>query len=273
MLGDSKMKSRLDKLLVEKGFCRTRSQARDIIKLGRVKINGKVHVKPGTLINRNCDISVERRKYVNRAAEKLEHALKKLSIVFESRTVCDIGASTGGFTQVALMHGARKIYAVDVGKGQLADEIRKDKRVVVLERVNARYLSRNLLGERVDIVLCDVSFISVVKVLPAIRSILKSDGNALVLVKPQFEVGPEYLHHGLVQDFSKHREAIMSVVFEALQNGLNACNIVTSDLPGANGNFEYFLHLSSSHELNIITEEKVIEVINAARKMHRGELL
>lgn len=267
------MKSRLDKILVEKGFCRTRSQARDIIKLGRVRIDGRVHVKPGTLINHTSKIVVERRRYVNRAAEKLEHALKKLSIVFKSKTVCDIGASTGGFTQVALMHGAKKVYAVDVGKGQLADEIRNDERVVVLEKINARYLSRELLGERVDVVLCDVSFISVVKVLPAIRSILKSNGNVLVLVKPQFEIGPEYLRHGVAQDFSKHREAVMSVVFEALQNGLNACNIVASDLPGSNGNFEYFLHLSSSQELNTITEEKVIEVINTARKMYRGELL
>ncbi len=245
-------KRRLDLLLVERGLFPTRSQAEAAIREGRVKVGGKAVEKPGTPVDPSSEVTVEKEMpFVSRGGVKLAHALDRLGINPEGKTCLDVGAGTGGFTDCLLKRGARKVYAVDVGRGQLAWKIRTDPRVVVRERVNARYLSREEVPEEIDLATVDVSFISCLKILPAVRDLLGKEGEMLILVKPQFEAGREKVGKGgVVRDPGVHREVLFKVASGAQALGLRVAGITPSPLPGAEGNREFFLWLKKGYPLS-----------------------
>ncbi|WP_345966313.1 TlyA family RNA methyltransferase [Pseudothermotoga sp.] len=256
MLGGRKT-LRLDVLLLRKGFVKSRSQAADLIKLGRILVNGSICTKPGKLVEENAQISILReRVYVSRGGEKLESAWQNLGIDFSGRVVCDIGASTGGFTHFALLKGASKVFAVDVGENQLDESLKRDPRVFSIEKFNARYLTPEVLGEKVDIVLCDVSFISLKLILPAIDKILKEDGEAIVLFKPQYELG-----RSLKQSVSAHVQTLMEVFKCAQENRLHPASLIGCDVPGRDGQLEYFIHLKrkGANEFSVEAVSKIVE--------------
>ncbi len=255
-----KIKERLDVLLVKKGFFESREKARRFIMAGKVMVNGSVVDKPGTRVDVESDIRLkEPPKYVSRGGYKIESAWKVLRFDVSGKVACDIGASTGGFTDFLLQRGAKKVYAVDVGRGQLHWKLRNDPKVVVLEKVNARYLEPEILGEKVDFVTCDVSFISLKKISHSIRKILKDDGEALVLIKPQFEAGREKVVGGIVKDGKVHVEVLRSVLEHFKKEGFKIKGVVHSGIKGAEGNIEYFALLSFKGEDVEVDLEKVVE--------------
>ena len=244
-MGDGR-KERLDKLLVEKGIAPTREKARALIMAGKVVIEGKVIDKPGAKIDLESPIHLkgESSPYVSRGGEKLEGALEAFDIHPERLVVMDVGASTGGFTDCVLQKGARKVYAVDVGYGQLAWKLQKDPRVVNLERKNVRYLRREEVEEEVDLILIDTSFISIEKFIPHLLGFLKKGGAILSLIKPQFEVGRgEVGRGGLVRDVRLHQKVIDRISNFCRELGLKVLGVTESPLLGAKGNKEFFIYL------------------------------
>jgi len=240
-------KRRLDLLLVERGLCRSRSQAQGEIRAGNVLVDGKRIDKPGTLVPEEAEIELrERPRYVSRGGLKLEGALEAFKIDVRGRVALDIGAATGGFTDCLLQHGARRVYAVDVGRGQLDWRLRRDGRVAVLEGVNARYLRLEDIGERVDLATVDVSFISLKKVLPPLLPIVKEGGDLLPLVKPQFEAGKAEVRRGVVHDGAVHLEVLEGLARFAEELGCSLLGAVPSPLKGPKGNIEFFLHLRNA---------------------------
>ncbi|MFN3870308.1 MAG: TlyA family RNA methyltransferase [Aquificaceae bacterium] len=233
---------RLDLYLVEKGYAPTREKAQALIMAGLVLVEGKVVSKPGTRIKEGQRVEVkELPKYVSRAGYKLEGALERFDIKVEDMVALDVGSSTGGFTQCLLMHGAQRVYAVDVGKGQMDPKLREDPRVVLYEETDARELSEKHIPEKVDIVTVDVSFISVLKVLPNVLKFLKEEGILLVLVKPQFELEPKKVRKGIVREEIHKREAIIKVVEFLRSVGLKIGGIMKAKPKGTRGNEEFFL--------------------------------
>lgn len=238
-------KERLDKLLLEKGLAETREKARALILEGRVLVDGLPVDKAGKVVPRESDIRiVGPLPYVSRGGIKLEGALKAFSIDVKGKKAMDIGASTGGFTDCLLKFGARKVYAVDVGYGLLDWKLRQDERVVLLERRNIRYLGYEEVGEKVDLITIDVSFISLEKVIPKAMEFLKEGGIILALIKPQFEVGKgEVGKGGVVRDPEKHRKVIERLKSFAGSLGLRVKGVVESPILGAKGNKEFWLYL------------------------------
>ena len=232
---------RCDLALVERGLARSRSHPRQLIDTDRVRIAGVSVVKPATQVGPSTVIEVREDPYVSRAAHKLIHALDACGVQVSGRAL-DAGASTGGFTQVLLERGASTVYAVDVGHGQMAESVRQDPRVVVEEGVNLRDLTLGHVGgEPVDLVVADVSFISLRLVLDRLFRVLRGDGYALVLVKPQFEVGRAGLDsHGVVTDASTRRQAVESVIHRARELGWSLAWSAPSALSGEKGNQEIF---------------------------------
>ena len=232
------MKKRLDVLLVERGHAESRAQAQALVLAGLVR----GHDKPGHQVDADTELEVERpARYVSRGGEKLENALAQLDVEVDGRDAVDLGASTGGFTDCLLQHGAARVVAVDVGYGQLHPKLRDDSRVVVLERTNARDLSE--LPFRPDLLVCDVSFISVRLVLPPVLRLLAARWDALVLVKPQFEAGrADVPRGGVVRDPEVRRRVLREVVDAGLAWGATAVGVVDSGLPGPKGNREFFVH-------------------------------
>lgn len=240
-----KAKERLDKLLVEKGLAESREKARALILEGRVLVNGRPVDKAGRMVERGAEIKVtEPFPYVSRGGLKLEGALRAFSIDVKGKRAMDIGASTGGFTDCLLKHGAERVYAVDVGYGTLDWGLRRDDRVVVLERRNIRYLDFQEVGERVDLITIDVSFISLKKVIPKAVEFLKKGGLILALIKPQFEVGKgEVGKGGVVKDPEKHRKVIEGLKDFSQNLGLKVKGVMESPIRGAKGNREFWLYL------------------------------
>lgn len=239
-------KLRIDKLLVEEGFVESREKAVSMIMAGEVIVNGKPVLKPGTFVDKGCDIKIERKRpaYISRGGIKLEGALVAFSIDVRGKVIMDVGASTGGFTHCLLMRGAERVYAIDVGYGQLAWVLRQDPRVVVLERTNIRYLSRERIQEEIDMATIDVSFISLEKVIPKVMEFLKKEGEIVALIKPQFEVGKgEVGKGGIVREVEKHIRVIERIKSFCTDLGLKVMGIVKSPIPGADGNTEYFIYL------------------------------
>lgn len=237
--------SRLDIVLVERGLAPTRSRARDLIRRGFVTIDGIPVAKPAAAVPRHAVLGVsgDGADHVSRGAEKLRAALSEFGLLAEGRVALDIGASTGGFTQVLRAAGARRVYAVDVGRAQLHERLRADPAVVVLEGVDARHLSRAAIPEPVHAITADVSFISLTKALPAALA-LAADGAWLVaLVKPQFEVGPDGVGKGgIVRDAMLRQEAIAGVRrFVAAQPGWRERGVIPSPITGGSGNSEFLL--------------------------------
>lgn len=239
------MKQRLDKLLVSRGLVPTRERAQSLILAGKVKVGGNPASKAGSQVAADAAVEVEgaEHPYVSRGGVKLEAALGEFGLDPTGWSAMDIGASTGGFTHCLLLHGARHVYAVDVGYGQLAWELRQDPRVTVLERTNIRHLEPDALGERVELAVMDVSFISLRLVLRQAVRFLAPGGRVLALVKPQFEAGREQVRRGgKVTDPRVHEEVLDAVEREGTALGLSALGRMPSPLPGKkSGNREFFL--------------------------------
>ncbi len=238
-------KERLDILLHKKGLAESRERARRMIMAAQVLVDGQVIDKPGARVPSSAVLAIkERLRYVSRGGLKLEAALQAFGLDVRGMVAADIGASTGGFTDCLLQHGAARVYAIDVGYGQLAWRLRRDSRVVVLERVNARYLRE--LPERVDLATVDVSFISLTLVLPAVMQLLKPEGQIISLIKPQFEAGPDQVGKGgVVKDPAVHHDVLCNVLGWAAANGLRTDGVIASPLHGPAGNVEFFAHLVS----------------------------
>jgi 23S rRNA (cytidine1920-2'-O)/16S rRNA (cytidine1409-2'-O)-methyltransferase len=242
---------RLDAELVRRGLARSRDQSAELIAAGRVTVNGRRAVKAATAVTTDADLVVrddpDRPSYVSRGGHKLAGALAAFGpagLVVEGRRCLDAGASTGGFTDVLLRAGAREVVAVDVGYGQLAWSLRSDERVVVHDRTNIRELTPALIGGPVDVVVGDLSFISLRLVLDALISVTAADGDLVLMVKPQFEVGKDLLGKGgVVRDVGHRAEAVVDVADEAAARGWGPVAVTTSPLPGPAGNVEYFLWL------------------------------
>ena len=239
---------RLDVELVRRHLARSREQAQSFIDAGFVLVNGLVATKSATQVDEAAAIKVTESAtddFVSRGAHKLIGALDSFQIDVTGLTVLDAGASTGGFSDVLLRRGAEKIFCVDVGYGQLAWKVSQDERVVVMDRTNVRYLTPEALGEAVDLIVADLSFISLETVLPALKLVLKPQGFALLMVKPQFEVGKELLGSGGVVDSPIQRaHAVNKIAIKAYEIGLGTRGVVASPLPGPSGNVEYFLWLA-----------------------------
>jgi 23S rRNA (cytidine1920-2'-O)/16S rRNA (cytidine1409-2'-O)-methyltransferase len=232
------VKKRLDMLLVEQGLAESRSQAQALVLAGRVP----GYDKAGQQVDESVELEVtEPARFVSRGGEKLAHALEALGVEPAGRDALDVGASTGGFTDVLLQRGAERVIALDVGYGQLHPRIRDDPRVTVLERVNARELRE--LPFAPELVVCDVSFVSVRKALPAALVLAAPGWEALVLVKPQFEAERGEARRGVVRDRDVHRRVLREVAEAAAGWGAQVLGVVDSGLPGPKGNREFFLHL------------------------------
>ncbi|MCS7314868.1 MAG: TlyA family RNA methyltransferase [Bryobacterales bacterium] len=234
---------RLDQLLVDRGLVESRARARALILAGQVLVNGQKASKAGQLVAEQSRLEIlEPMPYVSRGGLKLEAALERFGIRVEGRVCLDIGASTGGFTDCLLQRGARRVYAVDVGRGQLDWKLRQDPRVVVLEGVNARYLGREHVPEPVELAVCDVSFISVTLILPRLAPLLAPEGEMVILVKPQFEVGRGQVGKGGVVRDPELRQAACRKVAAAVESlGFHA-EWFACPVPGAEGNQEFLLH-------------------------------
>lgn len=237
-------KIRLDKLLFDKNLVESREKAKALILGGNVLVNGIIVDKAGTLVKPDDVLTLSAKMpYVSRGGVKLEHAIKTFNIDVKDKTVMDVGASTGGFTDCLLQHGAKKIYAIDVGYGQFSWILRGDNRVVLLEKTNIRYLDGDLVPDKVDIATIDVSFISLLKVIPKVLEFLTQHGEIVALIKPQFEVGRKDVGKGgVVRDESKHIEVIEKIKSESIKMGLEVKGVTASPIKGPKGNVEYLMY-------------------------------
>ena len=239
----SKGKERLDVLLVERGLLDTRARARAAIMAGEVRVNGQRVDKAGTAVPLDAAIELATpMPYVSRGGFKLAGALDAFGVAVAGRVCADVGACTGGFTDVLLQRGAARVFAIDVGQGQLDWKLRQDERVVVLEKTNARYLAS--LPQPIDLAAIDVSFISLRLILPAVAGWLAAGADVVALVKPQFEAGPESVGKGgIVRDPAVRRRVLEDVLGWAAGNGWSVAGLVRSSLVGTDGNVEYLAHL------------------------------
>lgn len=243
-------KERLDKVLVTRGLAPSRERARSLILAGTVVVDGERQAKAGTLVRPEAAIRLtyDPQPYVSRGGLKIEKALEFFSIDPQGKIIMDVGASTGGFTDCLLQRGARRVYAVDVGYGQLAWKLQQDPRVINLQRRNIRHLRWEEVGEKVDLAVVDTSFISLELVIPPTLTFLKEGGGLLTLIKPQFEVGKgEVGKGGVVRDEEKHRQAVAKIMEFAEGTGLISRGIMESPLQGPKGNREFFLYCERPH--------------------------
>ena len=235
-------KQRLDQLMVVRQLAASRERARSLIREGAVLVNGLPAAKPGTIVPIGSTISLKQKDFpfVSRGGLKLEKALESFQIALPNAVCLDIGASTGGFTDCLLQHGAQRVYAVDVGYGQLAWKLRQDPRVIPIERTNARHIDDRLIPEKIDLVTVDVSFISLRLIVPAVLPLMKPVSHLITLIKPQFEVGKGQVGKGgVVKDRRLHYQVILSLqqFFESL--GLECSGVVPSPILGPKGNREF----------------------------------
>ena len=241
-------KIRLDQLVFNLGYTESRERAKTTIMSGLVFVNGQRADKPGTPVAPDAKIEVrgEALPFVSRGGFKLDKALKVFPVDARGKICIDCGASTGGFTDVLLQHGAAKVYAVDVGYGQLAWKLRTDERVVNLERTNLRYITREQIPEPIELAVMDVSFISIKLVLPAIKELLLPGADIICLIKPQFEAGREEVgKKGVVRDSRVHCEVIHNILYFAPEIGLTPMGLDYSPIKGPEGNIEYICHLKN----------------------------
>lgn len=241
-------KVRLDQLIYDLGYTESRERAKTTVMSGLVFVNGQRIDKPGTPVMPDAQIEVrgDALPFVSRGGFKLDKALKVFPVDPAGKLCIDCGASTGGFTDVLLQHGAEKVYAVDVGYGQLAWKLRNDERVVNLERTNLRYISREQIPELLDLAVMDVSFISIRLVLPAVQGLLKDGADFICLIKPQFEAGREEVgKKGVVRDRSVHERVVQGILNFAPTIGLTPVGLDFSPIKGPEGNIEYICHLKN----------------------------
>lgn len=239
-------KERLDVLLVNRGLAQSREKAKAVIMSGNVYVDGQKEDKAGSNFSEEAVIEVRGNtlKYVSRGGLKLEKAMQNFDVVLDGKICMDVGSSTGGFTDCMLQNGAVKVYAVDVGHGQLDWKLRNDSRVVCMERTNIRYVTPADIADKIQFSSIDVSFISLTKVLGPVRELLEEDGQIVCLIKPQFEAGREKVgKHGVVRDQAVHLEVIQKIIDFAVSIGFEVLNLEFSPVKGPEGNIEYLLHL------------------------------
>ncbi len=263
-------KERLDVLVCLRGLAESREQAKRMILAGQVLVNDRVLDKPGMRVLVRAEIKVKARpRYVSRGGLKLEAALKSFPVQAQGVVAADVGASTGGFTDCLLQHGAARVYSIDVGYGQLAWKLRQDRRVVVMERVNARYLTE--LPEPICLAVTDVSFISLKLVLPAVRRLLVPGGQVIALIKPQFEAGQRQVRRGgVVKDPAVHRAVLCDLLGWATAHGLAVKGIIPSPLLGPAGNIEFLAHLQLTSGPTAPPSEEMIGQCVAASAARPG---
>lgn len=245
-MNKSRKKQRIDLLMVERGLCSSRTEAQRLIMAGEVRVDEQVVTKSGTRVPIQASISIAQGlPFVSRGGFKLQAALDAFSVPVAHQVVADVGASTGGFTDCLLQRGAQRVYAIDVGYGQLAWSLRNDERVIVMERTNARYLEA--LPEPVHLATIDVSFISLTLILPRVREWLPTGGAVIALIKPQFEAGRKQVGKGgVVRDPAVHRQVLVRILGWADQNGLPPQGLIRSPIKGPAGNVEFLAHMVKS---------------------------
>lgn len=251
-------KTRLDVAVFEQGYAPSREKAKALIMAGIVYVNNQKVDKAGFELKEGDVLEVRGKtlQYVSRGGLKLEKAMQEFPITLESKVCMDVGASTGGFTDCMLQNGAVKVYSVDVGYGQLAWNLRTDERVVNLERTNFRYVTREQIPDEIDFASVDVSFISLKHILPNLNTLLAPDGQAVCLIKPQFEAGKEKVgKKGVVRDLNVHLEVVENVINLAVENGFSVMGLQFSPIKGPEGNIEYLIYLNKS--ANPIVSENV----------------
>lgn len=262
-------KIRLDIALTNRGLVPSREKAKALIMAGQVYVNGQKELKAGANIKDDDEIEVRgnQNPFVSRGGLKLEKAAKNFGINLTNCVCMDVGASTGGFTDCMLMHGASKVYAIDVGYGQLAWKLRTDERVVNMERTNFRYVTHEQIPEDIDFASVDVSFISLKIILPVLHSLLKDGGEAVCLIKPQFEAGKEKIgKKGVVRDPSVHTEVVEGITTFAVENGFSLENLDFSPIKGPEGNIEYLMHIRKSEEKTILCDVVPSELVRISHE-------
>ena len=263
-------KERLDVLLVERNLFESRERAKRIIMTGKVLVDDKKIDKAGTLVNRDCEIRLlgEDIPFVSRGGLKLNKAIDEFKIDLSGKIAADIGASTGGFTDCMLQHGAAKVYAIDVGYGQLAWKLRQDPRVVNMERTNIRNVTRDMIDDDLDFASIDVAFISLDKVLPVAFDLLSESGEAIALIKPQFEAGREHVgKKGVVKDKNIHIDVIEGVLSVAEGIGFKVQALSFSPIKGPEGNIEYLMYLCKNKDMPIVGfSDTIIKIVNEAHE-------
>ena len=265
------MKKRLDLLMVERALAPSREKAKAYIMSGDVYVDGQKEDKAGTMFQETVKIEVRGNTlpYVSRGGLKLEKAMNHFEVTLDGKVCMDVGASTGGFTDCMLQNGAKKVFAIDVGRGQLDWKLRQDDRVVCMEKTNIRYVTPEDIGEEVQFSSIDVSFISLTKVLKPIFDYLSEDGEIVALIKPQFEAGREKVgKKGVVREKSTHLEVIETVIQYALSIGFDVLNLEFSPIRGPEGNIEYLVHIVKDAEAE---SQEVIDVGAVVAAAH-GEL-
>ena len=260
------MKTRLDVLLVDRGLASSREKAKAIIMSGIVYVNGQKEDKAGSTFDDDTaqvEVRGSTLRYVSRGGLKLEKAIREFGVRCENKVCMDVGASTGGFTDCMLQNGAVKVYAVDVGHGQLDWKLRNDERVVCMEKTNIRYVTPDDIAEEIELSSIDVSFISLSKVLPAVHELLTDKGEVVALIKPQFEAGREKVgKKGVVREQSTHVEVIEACMQYAHDNNFKILNLTWSPIRGPEGNIEYLYHLTkdvNAEEVTGIDVRKLVE--------------
>ena len=265
----AKGKERIDVLMVKNGLAVSREKAKATIMTGIVFVGGQRVDKPGTELPENVLIELkgEVLPFVSRGGLKLAKAVEAFQLTFKDQVVADIGSSTGGFTDCVLQNGAKRVYAVDVGYGQLAWKLRSDPRVISMERVNARYLDQTSLPEKVDWVVSDVAFISITKIFTAMLAILKDNGQVLSLIKPQFEAGREHVgKKGVVKDGKIHKQVLETVLSQAENVGFRVLGLDYSPIRGPEGNIEYLAWLGLQSDSGIDWHFELERVVQNAQK-------
>lgn len=258
-------RTRIDRLLVERGLIDSREKAARHILAGDVFVDGQRVDKAGALVGPDAEIEVRGRSpYVSRGGEKLAHALEHFGVTITGRVCIDVGASTGGFTDCLLQRGAARVYAVDVGTGQLDARLRKDPRVVVMEQTNARSLDPRVFAERPSLAVIDVSFISLEKILPAVFGVLAPRSETITLVKPQYEAGRSAVGKGgVVRDPALHRSVVQRLARYCVLRGWHVLGVTASPLRGPKGNHEFFLHLSLQGRTPVDLESLIAQTVEA----------
>lgn len=264
------MKKRLDILVFENGFTDSREKAKAIIMAGQVYVDNQKADKCGTSYDENAKIEVRGavQKYVSRGGLKLEKAMNSFGLTLDGKTTMDIGASTGGFTDCMLQNGAKKVYSIDVGYGQLAWKLRTDERVVNLERTNMRKVTREQVPDEIDFFSVDVSFISLKLILPVARQLMSENAQAVCLIKPQFEAGREKVgKKGVVRDPSVHIEVVKNIYDFCLENGFDVLGLDFSPIKGPEGNIEYLIYLQKSEEPKSFIEITPTELVEKSHSV------
>lgn len=262
-----KNKERLDKLLPELGLTETRNKAQALIMAGKVRVNGQIITKSGAMFEHDASITLaEIPKWAGRGAKKLLRAFEIFGLDVKNKICADFGASTGGFTDVMLSYGAKKVYAVDVGYGQLIWRLASDERVVVMDRTNARYLKKSDFNDVIEFAGCDVSFISLRLILPVLDDVVSDD--AVVLIKPQFEAGKDKISRGVIKDKALHIEIVENIIEFIINNtGFKISGLTYSPIRGPEGNIEFLCHVTHNN-----CDNDIPDVNNMVNEAHENTL-